>query len=60
MDGIFKVTEKTVQDIHDLEKLLFVWQDATEITNNRVEIEIGEDVETSAGLKYSTFSIKGE
>lgn len=60
VDGIFKVTEKTVQDIHDLEKLLFVWQDATEITNNRVEIEIGEDVETSAGLKYSTFSIKGE
>ena len=58
VDGYFKVTEKTVQNIYDLEKLLFVWQDATEMTNNRIEIEIGEDVETTDGLKYSAFSIK--
>ena len=58
VNGVFQVTEKTVQNIYDLEKLLFVWQDATEITNNRIEIEIGEEVETTNGLKYSAFSIK--
>ena len=58
VDGYFKVTEKTVQNIYDLEKLLFVWQDATEMTNNRIEIEIGEEVETTDGLEYSAFSIK--
>ena len=58
VNGMFKVTEKTVQNIYDLEKLLFVWQEATEITNNRIEIEIGEEVETADGLKYSAFSIK--
>ena len=44
--------------VEDLEKLLFVWQEATEITNNRIEIEIGEEVETADGLKYSAFSIR--
>lgn len=58
IDGRFQVTEKTVQSIYDLEKLLFVWQEATEITNQKMEIEIGEEVENKDGLKYSLFSMK--
>lgn len=57
IDGIFKVTNDTVKTVEDLEKLLFVWQEATEITDKSTEIEIGEDFETTDGLKYSGFSI---
>ena len=57
-NGIFLVTKNTVQDVFDLEKLLFVWQDATEILDDKMEIEVGEEVENEVGMKYTAFSIK--
>lgn len=57
VDGVFKVSKDTVKTVQDLEKLLFVWQEATEISEKNTEIEIGEEFETSDGLKYSSFSI---
>lgn len=56
-DGVFTVTNETVKTMEDLEKLLFVWQEATEITDKNIEIEVGEEFETADGFKYSGFSI---
>lgn len=58
VDGTFSVTHRTVQSMEDLEKLLFIWQDATETMENELEIEIGEDFQTADGMKYSGFSIR--
>ena len=40
-DGVFCVTEDTVQSVEDLEKLFFVWQEATETAQSSQEIELG-------------------
>ena len=58
VNGTFKVTEHTVETIEDLEKLLFVWQEATEISGREADIELGEEFSTPDGLKYSGFSIR--
>lgn len=58
VDGAFQVTEQTVQGMEDLEKLLFVWQEATEVAANALDIEIGEEFKTEDGMQYSGFSIR--
>lgn len=58
VDGVFQVTEDTVHNIEDLEKLLFVWQDATEVAANELEIKIGKEFKTADGMQYSEFSIR--
>ena len=59
-DGVFRVTEDTVQNVEDLEKLLFVWQEATEILDHAKEVETGEVFTTEQGFRYSGFSIGKE
>lgn len=58
VDGVFRADQNTVQSMEDLEKLLFVWQEATETMENELEIEIGENFQTAEGMKYSEFSIR--
>lgn len=58
VDGAFQVTEQTVQNVEDLEKLLFVWQEATEVATSALDIEIGEEFKTEDGMQYSGFSIR--
>ncbi|MGE9940497.1 Wadjet anti-phage system protein JetA family protein [Bariatricus sp. SGI.161] len=57
-DGRFTATRDTVQSIEDLEKLFFVWQDATEIAENDQEISIGEELENEEGFRFSELTIK--
>lgn len=57
-DGRFTVTEDTVQSIEDLEKLFFVWQEATEIAENDREISVGRDLENESGYRFSELTIK--
>ena len=57
-DGRFTVTIDTVQSIEDLEKLFFVWQEATEIAENDQEISIGEELENEEGFRFSELTIK--
>lgn len=57
-DGRFTVTRDTVQSIEDLEKLFFVWQEATEIAENDQEISIGEELENEEGFRFSELTIK--
>ena len=58
-DGVFCVTEDTVQSVEDLEKLFFVWQEATETAQSSQEIELGGECENSAGFRYSSLTIRG-
>lgn len=57
-DGVFRAEKGTVRTVEDLEKLLFVWQEATEISGNDVEIGMEEEITTAEGLTYSGFSIR--
>lgn len=57
-DGVFRVTEETVQSMEDLEKLFFVWQDATELSESTQKITVGADLVTEAGLRFSALTIK--
>lgn len=57
-NGEFRVDRDTVHSMEDLEKLLFIWQDATEIAENAVDVEIGEEYQTPDGMRYTGFSIR--
>ena len=57
-DGVFCVTEDTVQNVEDLEKLFFVWQEATETAESSQEIELGDEQENSSGFRYSVLKIR--
>ena len=57
-DGVFCVTEDTVQSVEDLEKLFFVWQEATETAESSQEIELGDEQENSSGFRYSALKIR--
>ena len=57
-DGVFRVTEDTVRSMEDLEKLFFVWQEATETAGGNGEIVLGEERENSAGFRYSGLEIR--
>lgn len=57
-NGVFTVTEDTVQSMEDLEKLFFVWQDAVEIADSAGEITIGQEFENQEGYRFSELKIK--
>ena len=58
-DGVFQVTQDTVRSVEDLEKLFFVWQEATESAQSGEEIELGDEQESSSGFRYSALKIRG-
>ena len=57
--GRFVTTEKTVQSVEDLEKLLFLWQEETEshTKEDRVSV-VGEELQSAEGFIYSKLVIK--
>ncbi len=57
-DGVFLATAQTVRSVEDLEKLLFVWQEATEMAGSGVEVETGEEFTTPEGFRYSGFLVR--
>ena len=57
-DGVFRAGKDTVRSMEDLEKLFFIWQEMTEQSEGRQEIEIGEEVETEEGLRFSSLTVK--
>lgn len=58
-EGTFRVTEHTVQSVEDLEKLLFVWQEATEAADSAAKVETDGEFVTKDGFCYSGFSVSG-
>lgn len=57
-NGIFRVNEETVQSMEDLEKLFFVWQEATERSETTETIAVGEDMVNGEGFRFSSLKIK--
>ena len=52
------MSEDSVQNVEDLEKLFFVWQEATETAESSQEIELGDEQENSSGFRYSALKIR--
>ena len=52
-DGAFVATKDTVRSIEDLEKLLFLWQEATENRLEEDRVAIGEEIQSEDGFTYS-------
>ncbi len=56
-EGVFRVTEDTVHSAEDLEKLFFVWQEATERAEGNEEITLGDELENSDGFRFTSLQI---
>lgn len=57
-NGVFEAAQHTVQSVEDLEKLFFVWQEATELSESTQKIDVGNDLMTERGLRFSSLTIK--
>ena len=56
-NGVFQVLEDTVQSAEDLEKLLFIWQEATRSRQEEDRILLQEEIHQKDGFSYTGFSI---
>ncbi len=56
-DGKFVTTKETVTSIEDLEKLMFLWQEATENTNESKLVELGEELTNEQGMSFSKLTM---
>lgn len=59
-NGTFQTTKETVQSIEDLEKLLFLWQDATNIREEGENISVREELRSENGFAFSRLIIGEE
>lgn len=59
-NGKFVADQGTVSDIEDLEKLLFLWQEATEDRREEDRIRLGEEIRGENGLTFTGFTIEKE
>lgn len=58
IDGSFCVTKETVSSVEDLEKLFFVWQEATQEYDSEEEIILEDDIYSEQGYSFSKLSIR--
>ena len=56
-DGMFVTDEQTVESMEDLEKLLFIWQEATQSRQEEDRILLQEEIHQKDGFSYTGFSI---
>ena len=56
--GVFSITKDAVQSVEDLEKLFFLWQEATERQDDFQRIAIGEEIRGEGGLTFSGLTIE--
>lgn len=59
-DGVFRTTKDTVRSVEDLEKLFFIWQEATETAQTDKEIILGGEQENGQGLRFTDLKIREE
>lgn len=57
--GAFCVSEETVSSVEDLEKLLFVWQEATKDRLEEDRIELKDEIRQKDGFTYTGFTLNG-
>ncbi len=58
INGSFTVSADTVRSIEDLEKLFFVWQEATSSFAGEEEILVGDEMESTDGYRFSKLTIR--
>ena len=59
LGGAFCVSEETVSSVEDLEKLLFVWQEATKDRLEEDRIELKDEIRQKDGFTYTGFTLNG-
>ena len=52
-NGVFSVTKDVIHSVEDLEKLFFIWQEATERQDDAQRIAIGDEIRGEGGLTFS-------
>lgn len=57
-NGYFTVTDQTISSVEDLEKLFFVWQEATQEYETEDEIMLEEDIKNEKGYAFSRLTIR--
>ena len=57
-DGVFCVQKEKIQSIEDLEKLLFLWQEASENREGEDRVTLGEEQKTDQGFSFTDLQIK--
>ncbi|NCB92967.1 MAG: hypothetical protein EOM40_10485 [Clostridia bacterium] len=57
-DGKFVASRETVHSVEDLEKLFLVWQEMTEYAGETGEIQLGEEITTEEGFRFSALQIE--
>lgn len=58
-NGIFRTTKDTVHSVEDLEKMLFLWQEATGKQSEQDLVELGGEIQNEEGFTFSELRIKG-
>lgn len=60
-NGVFHVDADSITSVEDLEKLFFVWQEATERAEEAAsqKITVEEEQRTASGLTFSALTIEG-
>ena len=56
--GVFEADSKDIQSVEDLEKLFFIWQEATERQDDAQRIAIGDEIRGEGGLTFSGLTIE--
>lgn len=59
-NGTFITTKQTVDSVEDLEKLMFLWQEATENTNESKLVELGQEIKNEQGMSFSKLTMIDE
>ena len=59
LGGAFCVSEETVSSVEDLEKLLFIWQEATKDRLEEDRIELKDEIRQKNGFTYTGFTLNG-
>ena len=57
-NGVFSVTKDVIHSVEDLEKLFFIWQEATERQDDAQRIAIGDEIRGEGGLTFSGLTIE--
>lgn len=57
-DGKFTAGSRTVKSVEDLEKLLFLWQDATQDRQEEDRITLGGEISAKGGFRFTGFTIE--
>ena len=57
-NGVFSVTKDAIHSVEELEKLFFIWQEATERQDVAQRIAVGDEIRGKGGLTFSGLTIE--